>query len=649
MTFFGPPGKRGPRCPASPALAGDFFANKGRICVFILLLSLLCPLGAWAGEFSTLAASGAWLRLLHYEADRSTLSGFRSAIHSPEFFLAENGPIQPEAELQASLAAMLEPLLDNADQHAKCRFPARLIWLRQQFPDKREQLAEIACPGFAEWGDPGNVESLSLVFANGYLGNPASYYGHTFLKFNHRKSAKRSRLLDLTVNYGAIIDGHDDPVSYIVKGVTGGYDGGFSQIEYYFHDSTYGENELRDLWEYRLDLPKEALRLIVAHAWEVMKKRYVYFFFRHNCSYRVAELLEVVEGLAIIPQNTPWLIPQALVQQVATTSLNGHPLVAETHFHPSRQTRLYAKYSALNGEGKSLVNQIVGQNMAPSDLVDRDLPLAQKQSVLDALLDYYQFNLERGKKEGSYKSSPEYEAALAVRLQLPPGSSESASPASTSPDRGRAPSWVQLSVSHSRLYGNAALLRIRPAYYDMLDAGSSQVKNGALSMGDLQLKIDDERLSVRKFDLLSINSMNPALTGLPGDRGFGWKFKVGAEQERISCESCLVTRAQGDVGIGRQLDAKMFASIHVGGALQQYTDYYGAGFARVSANLIFRPEERIGFLFAHEERMSLRINRQRDRINSLEGRLAMGKNADLRLSWENDGRSRFSVGWGAYW
>lgn len=656
MFGFGLPGGNSPQSTESPALAGDLCTPRRRArrplllkLHFLFVIPLICLVNAYADDFSLVAASTSWHRLVHYEVDRSSPSGFRSAIHSPEFFLADSGSIQPEAELEASLAAMLLPLAENADQHAKCRFPARLIWLRQQFPDKRDRLADIHCPEYVEWGDPAGIESISLVFANGYLGNPASYYGHTFLKFNQRKSAKKSRLLDLTVNYGAILDGHDDPVSYIIKGVTGGYDGGFSPIEFYFHDTTYGENELRDLWEYRLDLPQAATRLIVAHAWEVMKKRYVYYFFRHNCSYRAAELLEIVDGLEVIPRNRPWLIPQALVQEVAASRFDGHPLVAETIFHPSRQSRLYAKYEALDADARQWVAQIAGKAVAAADLAQRELPLAQQQAVLDTLLDYYQFSLDRGKKEGSYKSSPEYAAALAARLQLPPGGTEAVPTGAISPDHGRAPSWLQLGISHSRQAGTAALLRLRPAYYDILDAGSAQVKNGALSMGEVQLQLADEQLRVRQFDLLAINSMNPAVTGLRGDRGFGWKLKVGAEQERIACRACLVARAQGDIGIGRQFNTHLFAAVHVGGALQQYTDVYGAGFVRASGTVVFRPSAQLGFQFLHEERKPLRPEHRIDRINSLEGRLAMGRDSDLRLLWENDGRSRLTAGWGLYW
>jgi hypothetical protein len=161
--------------------------------------------------------------------------------------------------------------------------------------------ARIACPRFDGFIRNSEVESVSIIFATGFLGNPASYYGHALLKFNYTGTDSRSPLLDVSVNYGAILTGTDDPLTYMLKGVFGGYDGGFSHVHYYFHNHNYGENELRDLWEYRLDLPPEAVRLIVAHAWEVLGQRYTYYFFRRNCAFRMAEIVQVVDGVDITP------------------------------------------------------------------------------------------------------------------------------------------------------------------------------------------------------------------------------------------------------------------------------------------------------------------------------------------------------------
>ena len=372
-------------------------------------------------ELAPLAASQDWHKLALYEADSGSASGMRSAIHSPKFFLSEQGTTDPSAELAATLAAMLAPQSGPNDEHAKCRFPARRIWLQQRLPEHAAGLAAIDCPAFQTWAKPDFVDSISLVFANGYLGNPASYYGHTFLKFNHSQASSTSSLLDSTLNYGAILNQPDDPVSYIVKGITGGYDGGFSPIEFYFHDANYGENELRDLWEYRLELPEPMLRLIIAHAWEVTGKEYTYYFFRRNCAYRVAELIEVASGLDIIPRNRPWVLPQALIQQLARSEYAGTPLVSARIYHPSRQSRLYQRFSALSGPERVLTKRLIEKAATLSGTEMRDQPVERQQAIIDILLDYYQYRLERGKRGTSNRSPPEYVLALNARFALPPG------------------------------------------------------------------------------------------------------------------------------------------------------------------------------------------------------------------------------------
>jgi hypothetical protein len=592
-----------------------------------------------------------WHRLVLYEPDRASPSGLRSAIHSPEFFLSEQGPTDPRAELQATLAAMLAPPSGSNDTHAKCRFPARRIWLQQRLPGHAAELAEIACPAFQAWADPARIDSLSLVFANGYLGNPASYYGHTFLKLNTRQADGKPGLLDPTLNYGAILQQPDDPVTYIVKGVFGGYDGGFSPIEFYFHDATYGEDELRDLWEYRLALPEPALRLIIGHAWEVTQKRYTYYFFRRNCAYRVAELIEIATALDIIPRNRPWVMPQALIQKLAQTTYAGVPLVSAKIHHPSRQSRLYQRYASLSPSEQALMASIVDKVAAPSGAEMRALPVLRQQAVIDTLLDYYQFRLERGKRSAGSRSPPEYVAALNARFALPPGGEDIPTQAPASPpDGGHPPSYVQAGVSHTSMHGQAFELRLRPAYYDVLDSGAFQARNSALSMFDTRLAAERGQWRIRRLDFLAIDSMSPSVTGLPGDRRMGWRFAVGLDEERAGCGKCLVTRVQGDIGIGRTLrSAHLSATLYVGGGVQTGASNEGWGFARIGTNLVYRPDSRFGLRLTRELRRPVRPGSPSAVPTQVEARLALGTAYDVRVYWESDLQRRLMLGLGHYW
>lgn len=625
------------------------FRKYARLFALAAFLGASPATAAPAPTEASLAADPTWIRLVHYEPDRSSPSGWRSAIHSPEFFAAgPAGAVDPEAELQSTLAAMRKAGSGDADGHALCRFPARRQWLAHRLGDAFAP-ARHACPKYEGWTRSNAVESVSIVFATGYLGNPASYYGHTLLKLNFEKDDGRTRLQDSSVNYGAILTGDDDPVSYILKGVFGGYEGGFSDIQYHFHNHNYGENELRDLWEYRLDLPPEAVSLIVGHAWEVLGQRYDYFFFRRNCAFRMAELVEVVEGLGVIPPDLPWTIPQALLQRLATAQFDGRPLVAEVVRHPSRQSRFHERYASLPVPEARLLSRIV-QGEEPLDGPQlQALPLASQHAVLDGLIDYYQF-IADPKERSTGRVHPIYAATLAARYRLPPGASTPRAPVPPPPHEGRAPSWIQAGWARGTGFGDAFTLRIRPAYYDPLDAGSGHVENAALAMGDLQLRSEGgDGIRVLRFDLVAIESVDPGVSGLPGDRGRAWKLRAGMDSLRPGCEDCLVPRAQGDIGVGRRPLPGVFVAAFVGGAVQEDRGGEGIGFVRASAELILRPDPGFGLRLGYEHRAPVRASESPYGLAHLEARVALGPRHDLRVRVERGDATMSSVGIGMYW
>lgn len=585
---------------------------------------------------------------MHYEADRSSPSGWRSAIHSEGFFLAgSEGITDPRAELQATVAAMAEGQGSDPDGHPRCRFPARRRWLAQRL-GKDFSSSGAPCPKYESWTRSGAVESVSIVFATGYLGNPASYYGHTLLKFNFARDDGRTRLEDSSVNYGAIGTSDDDPVTYIVKGVFGGYEGGFSDIQYYFHNHNYGENELRDLWEYRLDLPPKAVALVVAHAWEVLGQRYDYYFFRRNCAFRMAEVVQVVEGLDFIPANRPWTIPQSMLQRLAAARYEGRPLVAEIVRHPSRQSRFYEDYGSFSADEADLLKDVVDGNASLDGQRFAALPLQAKHGVLDGLIDYYQFVADP-KERAAGRVDPRYANALATRYRLPPGSRPAAPQEPEAPDTGRPPGWLQLGWLHGSELGNALSLRVRPAYYDPLDTGSGHVPNAALSMGDLQLRVSSGSARVQRFDLMAIESVNPGLTGLPGDRGSAWKLRLGAEPVRPGCKDCLVARLQGDMGMGRRVAYGLFAAVYAGGAIQQSRGREGPGFFRVSGDVIVKPYHRLGIRLGYEYRIPVGAPQSPYGLSHAEIRLALGSRSDIRVLRDWDEAALTTVGVGFYW
>jgi len=598
-------------------------------------------------ELASLAAEPGWLNLGHYIPDRHSPSGWRSAIHAGDFFLDSEGAQDPVRELEATLVAFTQPPTKDVNAHAQCRFPARWLWLKSRLSGHAAFTAKVICPKFDTWTRSGSVKSLSIVFATGYLGNPASYYGHVLLKFNFPEADGQTSLLDVSVNYGAIVETRDSPLKYMMKGLFGKYDGGFSHIQFYFQDHNYGEIELRDLWEYRLNLPQEAVDLVVAHAWEVLGKRYTYYFFRNNCAYRMGELLQVVNDLKIIPDEAPWIIPQAMIRKIGRTSYQGQPLLAGILYLPSRQSRFYTKYAHLSQPESRLLAALVAGRRRIFDPEFEKLPISSKQALLDTLLDYYQF-VAVPLEHAPLPIKEAYRQALSARYLLEPGTPDYYSPQPVAPHLGRAPGWYQVGWGHNSMTGDSLVLRARPAYYDALDSGPGQIPNAALSMADLELTIGHGRLHVSRFTLVAVESVNPGLSGLTGDRGAAWRLRLGAEQERLGCGDCLVARAQGDLGLGRQ-QSVFFGAVYVGGALQGDRLGDGFGYARAATDVVVKAGDRLGLRLSYERRFPVGGRSASYGVTNVEARWSPVSQMDLRLSYAEDGTQMFRLGLGHYW
>ncbi len=600
-------------------------------------------------QASALAADVTWRKLLHYEPAGAAQDDVNSVVHSPEFFLAKTGKSDPESELQATLSAMAAAVGDNPNEHAQCRFPARYLWLKKQ--SMLADVADLQCPLFEKWIFGDATESISIVFATGYLGNPASYYGHVLLKFNSSAARQTSDLLDVSVNYGAIIPEGVGPVSYIYNGATGGYSAGFSHIEYYFHDYNYGEIELRDLWEYELNLSKEEVRFIVAHSWEVLGKEYTYYFFRRNCAYRMAEVVELIDGIKIIPPRRPWTVPQAMIRQTAESERNGVPLVADITYHPSRQSLFYKKYLLLDRDERKAVRDVARRPITSStEELLSNFGTESQQEVIEALIDYYQYVIGRDEPEDSVKNI-EYRKLLALRFQLPPVTavSDSRDIDKLAPDGGQSPGYLAFGAIHNDELGSALSIRLRAAYYDVLDSSLGHVPNSALTMGDIELRVDDGGVTLRKADLFYVEAVNGAITGLPADNGRAWITALGLVQQNLACDDCLILRIRGDMGRTLALGESAVAGIYAGGAIQDNRHQQGIAFLRLTAFVNMTGSDRFRLRAQYESRYHIDSFLEFEDVFSVEGRLTLSRDWDMRLRLEKNVASEAVLSIGYYW
>src|SRR5262249_6367531 len=274
-----------------------------------------------------LAQSRQWLRLGHWSA--MWTGGLESDAEGDNFFLASNGKVDPVAELDATIRGFfsdLAPYDENAKenravQHPICQFPARFLYLVAALSIDRARLRIPDCPRYREFATSLNASSVTLVFSSYYLNNPASAFGHTFLRLNKKNEdgvpEDRRQLLDFGIDYSAAVDTTFAPV-YAVKGIFGLFPGVFGKVPFYYKVREYNDYESRDLWEYNLALTPDQVDMLVAHVWELGSTFFRYYYLTANCSYPIAGLIDVaVPELDLLDRLHTPVLPSDTVKLIA--------------------------------------------------------------------------------------------------------------------------------------------------------------------------------------------------------------------------------------------------------------------------------------------------------------------------------------------
>lgn len=592
-----------------------------------------------------LSVNPVWYKLLSYEQNFN--SSVQSTVQQRSYFISEEGKTNSKAELEATLRAFFLPIAEDVNKHAVCQFPARYLWLKKQLKLSEKSLPVIKCLDFQKWTAGNSIQSVSIVFASGYMGNPGSYYGHVLLKLNSGKSTNKSHLLDQTVNYGVIASDGDNPLSYMVKGVFGGYDGGFSRINYDFHNKNYGEIELRDMWEYELALSQNEVDFVVAHAWEVLDKTHKYFFFKENCVTRLAELLEVIDGVNVVPDNPVFVLPQALIKELASFHRNGEDFIRSIKFHPSRQTELYAKYSSLSNLQQDFVHNIVldieGLESAPFMSLDEE----SQKVILATLLDYFEYAKSIDKLSDVERKIYQ-QKVLSKRFELTPGEHSVEIKKNYPPHSSHEASYIQIGLASNQKHGEGFIFKLRPAYYDTLDADHGFPANSSLSMGTISIQVFGGKAKVREFNIVRIESVNSAITGLPGDDGGSWKFTLGLVSQNLSCSNCLTARLEADYGWTVRPDPKLLMGAYIGGIVQDNREGSGNVLLKSTAFMNATLSEKVNARVLIELPKRIDGSKEAGEKMLFETRYRLGLNSDIRFLYQKQKASEFTFSLGYY-
>lgn len=526
--------------------------NMLRIGPAMLWLITSLPLQAQA-QAQPLHLDPAWLTLIHYQSGQFS-DGYTSQADDPAFFLSEDGKTSPKAELEATLKAIQQP--GEGDDHARCRFPAREAWLREQL-DLPRTVAD--CPDYEEWTETLNTESITLVFAASYLNSPSSMFGHTFLRLDPPQEDEQTNLLLAnTISYAADAAAHDGELLFAYRGIFGGYPGITSVQPYYEKIRLYSDIEHRDLWEYKLNLNQQEVDFMLAHAWEIRDRNFDYYFFDENCAYRLLALIDVARpGTHLLSEVSTHAIPSDTVRWVVDKDL-----VEEVHYRPSAATSVAHSLSSLPESHQTLAAAIANGYVAPSSDEMLALPPRERALVLDATYDYVRYRSEAD------NWPREIAAPLSHNLLRERSKIGSVAPLEKPPepavrdDQGHDTFRVSLGAGQLA-HREFTQLTFRPAYHDILDPPAGYRSGAQLQFFRLDARYytDNNELQLEQLTGVEIRSLSPRNAFFSP---LSWQVGFGGRRTDTGNKRVLAPYLEGGAGgswrLGQQTQAFAIAT-----------------------------------------------------------------------------------------
>lgn len=495
-----------------------------------------------------LAERREWQVLLHTTPD--LFGGVTSSIDAPGFFFSPHGKDDPAAELDATLAAFFAvPAGWTGPDHPLCAYPARAAWLRAELGIDAAQLPAPPCDRYAQWRQTIGARSITLVFASAFLNNPASMFGHPFLRLNRATRGLGSDLLAYSVNFAAEPT-TNNAILYTFMGLLGGFPGTFTTLPYYLKVKEYGALESRDLWEYELSFTAPEIERFMQHLWELGRATFDYYYLDENCSYHLLGVLEVARpSLRLTHRFAAWVVPTDTLRL-----LSEQPgLIGEVRYRPSRQAVMRARRALLEGDEKALAAALAESIEPESVALLEALPPARQARVLDAAAELLRYRA--GSRETLEPPEQEVERALFLRrgrlgMASPPLDIARGDP----PDTGHGSTALALGGGWDGVDPFVALT-VRPALHTVLDAQDGFAANTQIEFitGELRAR-PTSGLVLEQLDLLRIQSISPLDPWTPSP---SWRLNIGAARSReLRCVEwdCVYGSFSGGPGVAASFD-----------------------------------------------------------------------------------------------
>lgn len=324
-------------------------------------LGVLCS----ASLFS-LSAAGQWdedtwekILLRHHDGP---------TILAKNFYFTQNPHSNTKQEIDSFANRLFE------DPSISCLFPARTYLLRRL---RNLKIDFPPCPEFENFRQKVAGKNIFLVFSGHHLKSPSSTFGHTLLKFS---SDQEDDLLSYAVNFAAVPT-VNNPFIYAFKGLTGGFDGRFQSMPYFYKLREYSDSEARDLWSYQLNLDSDEKEFLISLIYELSPFPIPYYYATQNCSSVIQKTINaIIKNKSIHDRyiSTPLMS--------VSNFFSTRDLVSKVSFRASLRKKFLFDFERSTKKVKDQFFLIKSQR-----LTDRNFPQEESQAI-DLWLAYNNVN-----------------------------------------------------------------------------------------------------------------------------------------------------------------------------------------------------------------------------------------------------------------
>lgn len=470
--------------------------------VFILILASRSVFGLEALPYENLR----WQRLLYFENNK-----FKSFLDN--FYVSKKENRTLKSEWNESVIAIKEGrLVGHLQKPFQCAFPARFEFIKKYEPS----LKEIECPDFEKFQKSIDAKSLYVVYTSSYVSNPASMFGHTFIRLSRGGVTKVDALRDYSVGFMAIT-GNDNPISYTVKGLTGGYMGHLDIKPFYMNLSLYQNAEDRDLWQYKLDLDQNHVNSFVKSLWEVSQNTgFYYYFLDENCSSTLLKILETTdENLHLIDDKF-----YLFAHPIETLKWMKKSLVTDSViFHKSTNKILRARFDKMT----SRELQLYKKALKDEDIID----ILNTPTVLDALIDYWKFKVYEKNSKLSEQEQRLYDKTLIKRSKIKERGVkiDEKIESSKNPLQFHDPNYFGFGYTYTKKSKGDLTLKNKIAYHDLLDNSLGHDGYSFIDIFSFQLNFNQssDKIKIDNLNLVEITSFTPYYSVMPR---YSWRLKL---------------------------------------------------------------------------------------------------------------------------